>query len=444
MTTAKQFSPLKTVNKKWFVNLTKNNIPHSVQTLLQLDQNFSLPPNNTQNNIIQLIKNIENNIIKLYPDTQIEIRNKTIPTLHNLKSPLKLDHTEQKILKLLNITNTFIKNNPNIIYTKTDKGNITVALNKTDYVNKIEDMLSDKSTLQIHAQIDKDPIKKLTGEIRDFLMRWKTKDYISNATYNSIYCSDDNLPRAYGLPKIHKPGCTFRLIISSIDSPTYQLANYIHKIISKNTIKPLSHTDNSYKLIHKLKDVAVDVDYDLVSLDVVSLFTNIPTNLALDSVDKRCDQISKDTKIPKLEFIFKRFEKDSTFFTFNGKIYEQLFGTPMGSPIIANIVMDDIETRVLNSLRFKIPFYCRYVDIALAIPRSKAELLLDTFNSFHPRLQFTLEKGGNILNFLDVTIIKNNNNLEFDFYTKPTFSGRFLSYMSQHSISQKRGNNECY
>jgi len=114
-------------------------------------------------------------------------------------------------------------------------------------------------------------------------------------------------------------------------------------------------------------------------------------------------------------------------------------GSPI-SPIIADIVMDDIETRALNSLRFKIPFYYRYVDdIALTIPCNKAELLLDTFNSFHPRLQFTLERGGNFLNFLDVTIIKNNNNLEFDFYTKPTFSGRFLSYMSQHSISQKRG-----
>jgi len=34
--------------------------------------------------------------------------------------------------------------------------------------------------------------------------------------------------------------------------------------------------------------------------------------------------------------------------------------------------------------------------------------------------------------------MKNNNVLEFDFYTKPTFSGRFLSFLSQHPISQKR------
>jgi len=58
------------------------------------------------------------------------------------------------------------------------------------------------------------------------------------------------------------------------------------------------------------------------------------------------------------------------------------------------------------------------------------------FNSFHPRLQFTIEIGGN-LNFLDVTNIKNNNVLEFDFYIKPTFSGRFLSFLSIPHFAKK-------
>jgi len=54
------------------------------------------------------------------------------------------------------------------------------------------------------------------------------------------------------------------------------------------------------------------------------------------------------------------------------------------------------------------------------------------------RLQFTVEVGGYRLNFLDVTIIKNKNNLEFDCYHKPMFSERYLNYLSQHPLSQKR------
>jgi len=79
-------SPFDSINNKWFINLSHFEIPHNVQRLLQLGQNFSIPSTNTKNNIIQLIKNIENNIIKLQKDTQNEIRNRTIPVIHNLTS----------------------------------------------------------------------------------------------------------------------------------------------------------------------------------------------------------------------------------------------------------------------------------------------------------------------------------------------------------------------
>ena len=41
-------------------------------------------------------------------------------------------------------------------------------------------------------------------------------------------------------------------------------------------------------------------------------------------------------------------------------------------------------------------------------------------------------------NFLDITIINNNNLIEFDWYHKPTYSGRYLNFLSSHPLSQKR------
>jgi len=35
--------------------------------------------------------------------------------------------------------------------------------------------------------------------------------------------------------------------------------------------------------------------------------------------------------------------------------------------------------------------------------------------------------------------MKNKNKLEFNWYHKPTFSGRYLNYFSQHPLFQKRG-----
>jgi len=43
----------------------------------------------------------------------------------------------------LKLTKRFIKNHPYIIFTRADKGNITVALVKTEYITRMEDMLHD-------------------------------------------------------------------------------------------------------------------------------------------------------------------------------------------------------------------------------------------------------------------------------------------------------------
>jgi len=142
-------SSFDSINNKWFINLSHVSIPQNVQRLLQLGQNFSLPSTNTENNIIQLIKNIENNIIKLHQDTQNEVRNRSMPIIHNLMSKsLYKESTDIQIIDLIKITNKFIKNNLNIIFTKADKENITVALEKTEYLNKIEEMLNDTETCE--------------------------------------------------------------------------------------------------------------------------------------------------------------------------------------------------------------------------------------------------------------------------------------------------------
>jgi len=74
-------------------------------------------------------------------------------------------------------------------------------------------------------------------------------------------------------------------------------------------------------------------------LDVISLFINIPQNLAIEDISNRWATIEKNTNIPMDEFILVlQLILSSTFFTFNGKKYKQIFGTPMGSPLSPVIV----------------------------------------------------------------------------------------------------------
>jgi len=114
----------------------------------------------------------------------------------------------------------------------------------------------------------------------------------------------------------------------------------------------------------------------------------------------------------------------------------------MDSPflsIIADVVMQELETTVLSTVNFPIHVHYRYVhDILMAVPHDKIDYILNVFNNFHPRLQFTLEVDGKKINFLDTTIILDQNRLKIDWYHKPTFSGIYELVVSASNVSKKR------
>lgn len=431
------------INDKWFINLSTTTIPIHIQSLLQLGDNFSLPFSNINKLTTEFIKNIENNLYKLPVEKIPVIRDRSTSHINRLPSiSIPNDFINTNLVNLSKQTNKFLRDNPNIILTRADKGNITVAMDRDSYNRDMESLLDDKNT---YIVTNKNPLKKMTSSLRDLLTRWKNHDYISPATHRNLSCSDGILPRAYGLPKVHKPNNPLRIIVSSIDSPFYSLAVFLHKIMYNNFPRAHSSIRNSFELINKLDKVSIEEGHSLISLDVVSLFTNIPVDVAVKCIQDRWEFISPNCAIPMNEFLIAiRLVLHSTYFLFNNTIYQQTYGTPMGSPlspIIADIVMQELENRALSLLNFNPPFYIRYVDdVVCAIPEGTLDHTLKIFNSIHPRLQFTSEIGSeNELNFLDVTLHLTDKRLIFDWYHKPTFSGRYLNYYSHHPACQKRG-----
>jgi len=66
-------------------------------------------------------------------------------------------------------------------------------------------------------------------------------------------------------------------------------------------------------------------------------------------------------------------------------------GSPL-SPVIADLVLQDLEISAINNLPFHLPFYYRYVDdIVLTAPSNSLDILLQSFNAQHSRLQFTIK-----------------------------------------------------
>ena len=88
----------------------------------------------------------------------------------------------------------------------------------------------------------------------------------------------------------------------------------------------------------------------MVSFDVVSLFTNIPVEMAkkvtfdlLNKDDTLCNRT--DLTMEDIEIAFN-FCLNNPCFTIQGKHFQQIFGVPMRSPIsvvIANLEMKFVE-----------------------------------------------------------------------------------------------------
>jgi len=88
------------------------------------------------------------------------------------------------------------------------------------------------------------------------------------------------LSRAYDLPKIHKPGYPIRVIVSSTGSSLHNLATF--KILRLSLPTPISHIKNSLDFIKKFSGIHIPEEYNLISLNVTSLFTNVPMDLVND------------------------------------------------------------------------------------------------------------------------------------------------------------------
>jgi len=73
--------------------------------------------------------------------------------------------------------------------------------------------------------------------------------------------------------------------------------------ISLKTVSPHPQLKNSYHLVSKFSGITLDPQLELASFDVVSLFTNVSSELVYESIQKRWEFIAMNTAIPIEEFL---------------------------------------------------------------------------------------------------------------------------------------------
>ena len=251
--------------------------------------------------------------------------------------------------------------NENIVIIPGDKDSCVVIMNKSDYVQKLQQMINEGIAKGIYAESQDNTIDDLK-HFNDFIKR-HFKDY---KHYEKMRGSSNTPAQLYGTAKTHKfenisditvDSLKFRPIIAQTGTFTYNTAQIISEYL-----KPL-YTSNEY-IIHNTQDFPKIIqnqpplieNEELVSYDVESLFTNVPID---ETIEYILDEIYIHKKLPKLcsRLIMKRLllklTTESTFI-FQSNYFKQTDGWTMGGPLsvtFANIFLTKLQKRYCSTIQ---------------------------------------------------------------------------------------------
>ena len=167
-----------------------------------------------------------------------------------------------------------LRKDKDCIIVTADKDVALVVMDKTEYTTKCEALLQDNSAYQY---LSKDTSPTIRKELIKILQDYKNNNFISETVYTQLRLHGSNSPAArfYGLPKIHKDNMPMHPIVSACGTATYNIANFITKILQNYCGKTSSFVKDSIDFIQKIKHLSINPEEEtLVSFDVSDLFTS--------------------------------------------------------------------------------------------------------------------------------------------------------------------------
>ena len=331
-----------------------------------------------------------------------------------------------------------LRSNKDIVIQRPDKGGGVVVLDREYYNNVLSGLIGDTSKF---VDCSDDQTHKVKKKINSIAAKFKEEN---KALYDALRrVGEYNAGFLYGLPKLHKntERPPLRPIISMIGTVTHDVAQYFNDVI-----RP--YLDSSYivksndELLLKLESLQLQPGNKLCSLDVESLFSNVPVR---DTIEIIITAAYHHETLPPPNFP-KEVLRDllsicttETPFSFLGKMYLQRDGVSMGSPLgptFADFYMSALESQLLNQQLISNPvFYVRYVDDILALFKTNNHIhhFVRRLKS-HSILNFTTEiMTDNSFNFLDVKFDVVNGKFVTSVFIKPTDRGTYANFMS-HSL----------
>ena len=194
-----------------------------------------------------------------------------------------------------------------------------------------------------------------------------------------------SVTHVYFLPKIHKgvlppPG---RPVVSANGCPTEKISAFVDAFLKPLVPEIKSHVKDTTDFINKIESLGCLQKGAIIgTLDVTSLYTNIPNGEGLSVIEEKLKEIRDPRLMPTNRSLVELLEMVLTMdhIQFNGRHFLQKRGTAMGTrlaPSYANLFMENVETAALQNHEKRPQIWLRYIDdIFFVWTHGKAELEL--------------------------------------------------------------------
>ena len=355
-----------------------------------------------------------------------------------------MSHNDRRELKTL-------RENTEINLKKADKGTRTVVLNTADKILEGQVQLDN---IEHYRPLLRPMVKETSLRVQILVKELYQQNHIDDITIKWL-CLTPNPPRVpvfYTLIKIHKPTPVGRPIISGCNGPTERLSSFADRLLQPIAQKQKSYLKDTTAFINLIETTKVPKNAILVSIDVTSLYTNIPQEEGVETVCKTYDSFYKDCPPIPTQYLKRALKLilQENSFEFNGKNYLQTHGTAMSTKMavaFANIFMAVVETEILNLSALKPLVWKRYIDDIFSIwnvHKHQVTQFIEQANKHHQTIKFTAEISYTEITFLDTNVFKgerfaNKSVLDIKTHFKPTETFQYTHFSSCHPLGVKKG-----
>ena len=352
--------------------------------------------------LIAFTKKMDCDIAKLFNDTP----NAFSGSKHNLT------HNERTALNELS-------RNQDIIIRPADKGGAIVVLSKEQYVTEAKRQLDSKYYVKLSCS----PLPEMKRQFTTMLDEALAANWIDQSLHKYLLIEQPNLASLNLLPKIHKEplangGIPHRPIISGIGTISEHASKYIDSFIQPYVRRLPSFIEDTTDVLNSIANLPNLTSHYLVTCDVTSLYTNIEHGDGLEALEHCWSDRGEASPPTSFLLNLTKWILHNNVFMFSDNIYKQVIGVPMGSCFAPTYSINYLgyweERFILNPINpwFNcITYYGRYIDDLLFIFDGSETQLKDFhgyLNSLNANIQLTMEYSQETINFLDLTIYKDD------------------------------------